>query len=79
MTTRRCTSYLARRRRYKTVTDPKNPAMQMILPKAGYIMAFKADANGKISKRFLRADQLEKAKEKYQRILGPDATVLYNA
>ncbi len=53
--------------------------MQMILPKAGYIMAFKADANGKISKRFLRADQLEKAKEKYQRILGPDATVLYNA
>lgn len=79
MSTRRCTSYLSRRRRYKVVADPKNPQLQMILPKAGFIMALKSNVNGKISKRFLRVDQLEKAKETYQRIFGPDGNVLYNA
>lgn len=77
MSARRCTSYLSRRRRYKITTEKTNPAVQIITPKAGYIMAMKFDANGKATKRFLRVDQLEKAKQSYQRIVGPDGTVLY--
>lgn len=75
-----CSRLVSKVRKYRLVNDPTKPAIQIILPKPGYVMLFTAQEEGKpVKRKFVRFDLVKKYKGSYQDGVLPDGSLLSDA
>lgn len=61
----KCSSLLSRQKHYKYVNTPANPGLQMIFPKAGYVMGVNVDGT-KVTRRFFKFEKLQANRGKFK-------------